>query len=109
MGSITPLQRTLLRITDDIAVSDPDRLYCVQSISLDVSQGWKDITFSGLVAAANRMAQWIEQNVAPSGTSETLAYVAINDVRYVAFVLACMRLRHTVSDYYPQYNLKRLL
>ncbi|KAJ5527212.1 Male sterility NAD-binding [Penicillium frequentans] len=95
MGSITPVQRTLLRITDDIAFSDPDRLYCVQTISPDVSQGWKDINFSGLVAAANRMALWIEENVAPSSKPETLAYVATNDVRYVAFVIACMRLRHT--------------
>ena len=101
MGSITPIQRTLLRITDDIALSDPERLYCVQTISPDVSQGWKDITFSGLVAAANRMALWIEENVAPSTKPETLAYVATNDVRYVAFIIACMRLRHTVSDCPP--------
>ncbi|KAJ5939197.1 hypothetical protein N7466_002331 [Penicillium verhagenii] len=86
---------TILRITDEIATTDPSRLYCTQSISPDVTQGWKDVTFSGLVSAANRMALWIEENVASSRAPETLAYVATNDIRYVAFILACMRLRHT--------------
>ncbi|KAJ5654047.1 hypothetical protein N7490_001050 [Penicillium lividum] len=95
MGSISNVQKTLLRLTDDIAANHPDQLYCVQSISPDISQGWKDITFSGLSNATNRMALWIQENVAPSSEPETLAYVATNDVRYVAFILACMRLRHT--------------
>lgn len=90
-------QRTLWRITDDIAAIDPHRLFCTQPVSSDISQGWRDISFSDMASAANRMALWLQENVASSTQQETLAYVGTNDIRYVAFILACMKLRHKVS------------
>jgi acyl-CoA synthetase (AMP-forming)/AMP-acid ligase II len=95
MGSVTS-QRTPLRILDTTAEKQPDQLYCVHPVSSDVSQGWKNITFADLASAINRMALWIQENVAPSNAPQTLAYMGSNDIRYCAFIFACMRLRHTV-------------
>lgn len=88
--------RTLLRIIDKIALSEPRKLYCIQPVSSDISDGWREISFSLLSHSVNRMAVWIQENVAVSNGPETLAYIGANDIRYVAFILACMRLRHTV-------------
>ena len=96
MGSISP-ESTMLQIFDHIAANDPQRLYFIQPVSSDISEGWEDILFPDLVGAINRMALWIQENVTTSSQGETLAYVATNDIRYVAFIFACMRLRHTVS------------
>ncbi|CAI7655071.1 unnamed protein product [Penicillium glandicola] len=94
MGSVAP-QRTALRILDAIAEKQPDQLYCVHPISSDISQGWKNITFADLASAINRMALWIHENIASSDVPQTLAYMGANDIRYCAFMFACMRLRHT--------------
>lgn len=93
---------TLLQPMDPIAAQDPERLYCIQAISNDLSQGWKHITFADLQGAVNHTVAWIQENVVPSDENEyspqVLAYMGANDVRYAAFVLACMRLRHTVGS-----------
>lgn len=89
---------TLLQAMDPIAAQDPDRLYCIQAISNDCSQGWKIISFADLQGAVNHTVAWIQENVVPSEENQVLAYVGANDVRYAAFVLACMRLRHTVGS-----------
>ncbi|KAJ5107011.1 hypothetical protein N7456_003686 [Penicillium angulare] len=94
MGSIVDFQKSLVRTTEQVAKSDPERLFCVQSVTPDLSQGWRDISFADVARAANRMALWIRENVTSSNQSETLAFVGTNDIRYVAFILACMKLRH---------------
>ncbi|KAJ5090943.1 hypothetical protein N7532_009627 [Penicillium argentinense] len=89
------IERTPLRVVDSIAASDPDALYCIHPVSSNVSDGWVKINFATLLGAINRTALWIQENVAPSNEPETIAYVGANDIRYVAFIFACMRLRHT--------------
>lgn len=97
MGSVTP-QRSPLQIFDTTAQKKPDQLYCVHPVSSDIFQGWRTITFADLGSAINRMALWIQENVASSDAPQTLAYMGANDVRYCAFMFACMRLRHTVRN-----------
>lgn len=100
---------TLLQAMDPIAAQDPDRLYCIQAVSNDSSQGWKNISFADLQGAVNHAVAWIQENVVPSAEeNQVLAYVGANDVRYAAFVLACMRLRHTVGSGYPGIHSIRL-
>ncbi|CAG8019901.1 unnamed protein product [Penicillium nalgiovense] len=93
MGSTAP-QRTPLRILDATAEKHPNQLYCVHPVSSDISQGWRDVTFADLANAINRMVLWIQKNVASSDAPQTLAYMGANDIRYCAFMFACMRLRH---------------
>lgn len=97
MGSTSP-QRTVLRLLDDIVAKDPDRTYCVHPVSPDLAQGWREVTFAGLHAAINRVALWINDHVGLPTEPQTFAYMGANDIRYIAFVFACMRLRHTVRS-----------
>jgi acyl-CoA synthetase (AMP-forming)/AMP-acid ligase II len=93
--------RTPLRIVDSIAANNPDALYCIQPVTSDISEGWVRVNFKALVNAINRTATWVQENVTPSEEPETIAYVGANDIRYIAFIFACMRLRHTVRSYCP--------
>lgn len=96
MGSISQ-NSTVLRLLDAIHAQYPTALYCVHPVSSEVSDGWTDISIADVVAATNRLAEWIHMNVASADAPQTIAYMGANDVRYCAFVFACMRLRHTVS------------
>lgn len=95
------INRTPLRIVDSIAANNPDALYCIQPVTSDISQGWVRVNFKALVNAINRTAIWIQENVTPSEEPVTIAYVGANDIRYTAFIFACMRLRHTVRGCCP--------
>lgn len=95
---LTEIERTPLRIIDSIAANNPDTLYCIHPVSNDISEGWVNVNFKALVNAINRTAVWIQENVTSSTEPETIAYVGANDIRYVAFIFACMRLRHTVRS-----------
>ena len=97
MGSIEP-NPTALRSLDSLALDEPEGLYCVHPVSSDPSQGWKNITYADIANGVNRLTRWIKENVASSSGPETLAYIGANDIRYVAFSFACMRLRHSVGS-----------
>jgi acyl-CoA synthetase (AMP-forming)/AMP-acid ligase II len=97
MGSISQ-NSTVLRLLDAIHAQDPTALYCVHPVSSDVSDGWTDISIADLVSATSRFAYWIHTKVALADGPQTLAYMGANDIRYCAFVFACMRLRHTVCS-----------
>lgn len=99
MGSLGPEKRTLLQAMDALTAQDPARLYCIQPKSSDISQGWKNISFADMQGAVNHTVSWIQENCTAStgNQPQVLAYMGANDVRYLAFTFACMRLRHTVS------------
>lgn len=92
------VERTPLRIVDSVAATQPQTLYCIQPVSSDVTEGWVKVNFKTLLNAINRTALWIQENVTSSSEPETIAYVGANDIRYTAFIFACMRLRHTVGS-----------
>ncbi|KAH8691535.1 hypothetical protein BGW36DRAFT_388500 [Talaromyces proteolyticus] len=96
MGSIGLDSTSILRRFDAILSDDPGRLYCVHPLSADISEGWREISFADLAGAVEHLSTWIKDNVAVGEEPATLAYMGTNDVRYVAFILACMRLGHAV-------------
>lgn len=100
MGSISQ-NSTVLRLLDSIYARDPATLYCLHPASSEVADGWVDISIADVVGATNRLALWIHENVASADEPQALAYMGANDIRYCAFVFACMRLRHTVLSDQP--------
>jgi acyl-CoA synthetase (AMP-forming)/AMP-acid ligase II len=98
MGSISQ-NSTVLRLLDAIHAQDPAALYCLHPVSSEVPDGWTEISIADVVSASNRLALWIHENVASADTTQALAYMGANDIRYCAFVFACMRLRHTVRSH----------
>jgi hypothetical protein len=64
----------------------------------DLSQGFKDITYSQLANAVNHAAGWLLKNL-PAATTEfeTIAYVGPKDIRYPILTLAVAKLGRKVS------------
>lgn len=99
MGSIGLQNRLLCHVVDELAERRPKQLFCVHPISSDISAGWRKITFKDLAGAVNYAAWWIERTVCLHKKSEPLAYMGANDIRYMIFVLACMKTGHVVSGH----------
>ncbi|CAG8396628.1 unnamed protein product [Penicillium salamii] len=94
MDSAQPFQCTILQRLHKLIAEHPDTLYCTHPISSDISDGWRDVSFRDLAYAINYMVRWIRTEVSLSSDHLTLAYLGGNDIRYCAFVFACMQLRH---------------
>ncbi|ODH53244.1 hypothetical protein GX48_00440 [Paracoccidioides brasiliensis] len=94
MGSMKFGSGTLAAEVDYLKENNPNQLFCIHSISSDISQGWRKVTMKDLSGAVDYLAKWIEENVSPGSNQETLAYLGSNDIRYIAFILACMKIGH---------------
>ncbi|KAJ5775491.1 NRPS-like enzyme [Penicillium nucicola] len=83
----------LPQLVDDIAQSEPDRLFCIHPVFQDRTDEWRHITFKDLSKAINHVAWWIDARLSIKnlGKQQVLAYVGTNDLRYAVFVLACMK------------------
>ncbi|CAG7938799.1 unnamed protein product [Penicillium olsonii] len=95
MESAQPFELTVLQKLDKLVAEQPDALYFIQPVSTDIADGWKDVSFRDLADAIEYMALWIYNEVPSTDGPSTLAYLGRNDVRYSAFVYACMRHQHT--------------
>ncbi|RFU27629.1 hypothetical protein B7463_g8720, partial [Scytalidium lignicola] len=91
MGSLPQQNRLLCRLVDELAKHKPNQLFCVHPVSSDISEGWRRVTLKDLAHAANYSAWWIKKTIGQSTKFESLAYLGANDIRYVVFVLACMK------------------
>ncbi|CAG8197552.1 unnamed protein product [Penicillium salamii] len=94
MDSAQPFHCTVLQRLHKLIAEHPDTLYCTQPVSTDIYDGWRDVSFRDLAYAINYMIRWIRTEVSASSDHLTLAYLGGNDIRYCAFVFACMQLRH---------------
>ncbi|GMG25989.1 unnamed protein product [Aspergillus oryzae] len=98
MGSTNFDQRLMCRVVDELAESKPEQLFCVQPISSDLSQGWRNVSMRDLAGAVDYTARWIEMAMGKGFDFQPLAYIGANDIRYVVFYLACMK-----TGYAPVY------
>ncbi|OJJ47403.1 hypothetical protein ASPZODRAFT_16084 [Penicilliopsis zonata CBS 506.65] len=94
MGSTTAGEMaTSLAITelvDQLAENHPNLLYCVHPESQDGDIFWREVTITMLARAINRLAWWIEDKL-KHARGQVLAYMGSNDLRYAAFILACVK------------------
>ncbi|PGH06213.1 hypothetical protein AJ79_06601 [Helicocarpus griseus UAMH5409] len=106
MESINIKLSTLAAEVDRIKETNPAQLFCIHPVSSDISQGWRKITMKQLSCAMDYLATWIDKNVAPGSKNETLAYMGANDIRYAAFILACMKAGHVPLLLSPRNSLE---
>lgn len=81
-------RRLLLPLLEQIAKSDPERVYASIPKTNFLNGGYRDITYHELACAVNRAAGWLEDTLGASLTFETLAYIGQPDIRYFILVLA---------------------
>ena len=87
-------------LVDNIAETDPNRLFAEIPNSTALADGFRDVTFKDLARAIDFTARWLEQHVGTE-RSEVLAYVGRNDIRYPVFVFACNKTGHKVHPRDP--------
>lgn len=95
----TPHGRRLLpRALDEIAKSNPNRLYATIPHGIDLSKGFRDITFKEMATGINFVAHWIHKTFGCSSNFEPLCYIGIPDLRSVAVFLAGVKCGYKVSN-----------
>ncbi|KAL4876608.1 hypothetical protein BJY04DRAFT_231506 [Aspergillus karnatakaensis] len=106
----TPLAnrgRLLTTAVDDLAALCPSNVFCIHSLSRDISDGWRSVTFKTLAGAVDNLAWWIANNIGESKSLEVLSYVGANDIRYAIFILACLKTGHVAFFPSPR-NAKKI-
>lgn len=98
MGSTDIQGRLSYHLVDEVARDSPDLLYCIHPKFQEGHYTWRDITFQMLAQAVDLLAWWIDEKLAGK-EQKVLAYIGANDLRYAAFMLACMKTGHAVRPF----------
>ena len=89
--------RLLPQVVDELAQSNPDRVYMSIPKSSDISQGFRNITMREMALAANHMDWWIEEHLGRGKDFETIAYMGVPDIRYAVLFLAAVKCGYKVG------------
>ena len=89
-------KRLIPQIVDDLARSDPNRLYASFPLSTNLSDGFRDVSFRELARAADATAWWLEKQIGRSDSTDTIAYMGISDIRYAIIFLAGVKCGYKV-------------
>ena len=90
-------ERLLPLVADELARTNPNHIHASIAISSDLSQGFRDVTTSQMVNAADHMAWKMEELFGRSESFEVVSYLGISDLRYSIMVLALIKTGYVVS------------
>ncbi|KAI1505473.1 acetyl-CoA synthetase-like protein [Biscogniauxia marginata] len=88
--------RLMPNVVDEIARQQPDLTYAFTPLTINVRDSFKAVTFSEIANATNRLAIWIQTNIGRSSRFDTIAYMGLGDLRYVAVFLAAVKCGYKV-------------
>lgn len=82
-------RRVLASRVDELAWSQPDKVFASFPPSYDLSKGFRDVTYAEFANAVNRASFWIEETFSGKGVEfETIGYIGEGDIRYFILMLA---------------------
>lgn len=90
-------RRLLPRVLDELASTDPLKLFGAIPRSTDILEGFTDITVSDISRSVDFMAGWIEERLGRSEKFETLSYIGIPDLRGVVIFYAAVKCGYKVT------------
>lgn len=103
-------KRLVIHVLDHYAQNEPDRPYAYLPLSSDPKDGWEVVTFKQLANAVNFVGHELVRGLADHGNQSedfpTVAYIGPGDIRYVVFMLACIRARHKAFFPSPRNSLE---
>jgi acyl-CoA synthetase (AMP-forming)/AMP-acid ligase II len=91
-------KRTLPETLDDIAKETPGRRYATISVTANVTDGFRDVSFMDIANGANRIAFQLEKLFGRSNEFETITYLGIPDLRYVMVIFGAIKCGFKVSS-----------
>lgn len=89
--------RLLPQVVDELARSNPNRIYATLPLSSDLALGFLDVTMLQISQAVNKCAYWLEHTIGRSSAFETLSYMGLPDLRYAIIFLAAVKCGYKVS------------
>lgn len=90
-------RRLVPQVVDELAATDPDRVYAAIPKTSDVQDGYRDVTIAELSSCVNFMARWLEQRFGKSETFETITYVGLSDLKGITILLAAIKVGYKVG------------
>lgn len=90
-------QRLVPQVLDELASTDPQRVYAAIPKTAEVKDGYQDITVADLALAVNFTAKWIEDKFGKSADFETITYIGLSDLRGVVTFLAAVKTGYKAS------------
>ena len=90
--------RLLPQVVDELAQSNPNRIYASIPLSSDLTHGFRDVTMLQMSQAVSKCAYWLEHTIGRSTTFETLAYIGLSDLRYAIVFLAAVKCGYKVRQ-----------
>ncbi|RYP31564.1 hypothetical protein DL768_011169 [Monosporascus sp. mg162] len=84
-------RRLMPSVLDELAKTNPNKLYGAIPNTADVTEGFRDVTVADIARCANFMATWIVERFGRSESFETLTYIGIEDFRGVAVFHAAVK------------------
>ncbi|CAJ2509529.1 Uu.00g145550.m01.CDS01 [Anthostomella pinea] len=84
-------ERLLPSLVDEIAASDPDRIFYSIAKTRDPADGFQDISAKTFARAVDRCAWYLEKNLGRGQGFPTLTYMGPQDVVYGILTLACIK------------------
>ncbi len=91
--------RLLPTVIDQLAWSDPLRIFTAVSATSDVRDGFIDVTYSQIGRAIDRCAWWIKDNLGTSSNFQTITYMGPADLVYAILILSCVKTGYRVSEH----------
>ncbi|SMQ55260.1 unnamed protein product [Zymoseptoria tritici ST99CH_3D7] len=83
---------TLVEILDGLARDRPDATWWKVPKDVNLTQGWRDITYGELAQAVDGMAKWVVASIGMGTSSADIAaYVGVNDIRYAVVQLGLIK------------------
>ena len=90
-------KRLIAQTVDDLATSEPDRVWATVPKGEEISDGFRDVTFRELANVVDSVAWWLESKIGRSDQFEVLAYLGLSDVRYAILFFAAVKCGYVVS------------
>ena len=96
--------RLIPQMIDERAESNPQGSVWSVPKSPNLADGFRDISYSQVAQAINKVAWWIDEHIGKSTTFEKLAYIGPPDLRYSILTVAAQKTGHTVSRMSREYK-----
>lgn len=80
-------------VLDAVAANEPSRVFAAIPKSANISDGFRDVSYSEIANATNRMARWLKETFGstPERDFETLTYIGVSDLRYSIALYAAIK------------------
>ncbi|KAK7184068.1 thioester reductase domain-containing protein [Paraphaeosphaeria sporulosa] len=96
--------KVLIHVLDDIARDNPSKIFAeIPNSPTTFADGFRKVTYQELSNAVNGIAAHLERGLGKGKSTETLAYVGLQDLRYVILLLGAVKAGYSMLFFSPRF------